>query len=136
MIANIRALLCKWTPWETLVLRELCNALAVEHRQVIEAQLQAINKIQRIVGWREIDFYVMRKGCVRWDGVPMLNDTGEFLFAKANTRVGNIVIESELFCISGHLFSIESDAPVKPHAFRPDAQVKILDVNKRFTRQS
>ncbi|MFM2293729.1 MAG: hypothetical protein RLZZ350_142 [Verrucomicrobiota bacterium] len=132
MIANIRTLFCKWTPWETLVLRELCNPLAAEHRRVIETQLQAINKIQRIVGWTEIDFYVTRKGRVCWDGVPMLNDTSEFLLAKASTRVGNVTIESELTCISGHLFSIESDAPVKPHAFQSDMQVKILTVDKRY----
>src|SRR5689334_6933986 len=99
MFENIRTMFCKWTPWEEHLLRLLTQKLGDKHRQIILSQLEAINKIQRIVGWTEIDFYVMRKGHVSWEGVPMLFDDREFTLARASTFADGGRIQSELFCI-------------------------------------
>ena len=132
MLADFRALFCRWTPWELQVLAGLSSALAAQHRSVLRAQIDAITKVQRIVGWMEIDFYVMRRGRVCWEGIPDFGDQSEFRLARAKTEVDGVTIESELFCVHGHLFSIESDVPVKPHAFRSDARVEVRDVDTRY----
>jgi hypothetical protein len=132
MLADIRALFCRWTPWESQILSRLSDALAAEHRAPLQAQIEAVNKIQRIVGWAEIDLYVMRRGRVCWDNVPSFGDREEFRLAKARTLIDGATVGSELFCVGGHLFSIESDGAVKPFAFRPDANVEIREVDARF----
>src|SRR5881409_2982282 len=90
MLADIRALFCKWTPWESEILAVLSRSLAEQHRAVLQAQIDAVTRIQRIVGWTEIDFYVIRRGRVCWDGVPTFSDPGEFRLAKAKTIVDGV----------------------------------------------
>lgn len=132
MFAGIRAMFCKWTPWESQILGRLAESLVPQHRAVLQAQLDAVTKIQRICGWTQIDFYVMKSGRVCWDGVPSFDDKSEFRLARARTVVDGITVESELHCVGGHLFSVESDAPVKPFAFRPDTKIEIRDICDRY----
>jgi len=132
MFSGIQALFCKWTPWESRLLAGLSQSLAERHRPILQAQLDAITKIQRIVGWTEIDFYVMKRGRVAWDGVPCFDDTSEFRLARARTICDGVTVQSELTCLSGHLFCIESDAPVKHLAFRPDVQLQIYEIDSRY----
>ena len=114
------------------MLSGLSQSLAERHRPILQAQLDAVTKIQRIVGWTEIDFYVMKHGRVCWDGVPCFDDMSEFRLARARTVCDGVTIESELTCIRGYLFCIESDVAVKPIAFRPDVKVQIYEVYSRY----
>jgi hypothetical protein len=133
MIANIKALFCRWTPWESLLLAKLCESMDEPNRAILRAQIDAVTKIQRIVGWSEIDLYVIRKGRVCWDGVPAFEDKRAFLFASVKTTFDSAVIFSRLHCVSGHLFSIESNVPVKPYAFRTDGKVEIQNMHSRYS---
>jgi hypothetical protein len=128
MFEGIRALFCKWTPWEAKLLEALTTTLGEKHKRILLEQLQAVHKVQRILGWSEIDLYA-KNG---WDGVAKFFDDREFTLARASTFVGDKRIQSELFCVSGHLFSIESKAPIKPFAFRQDVRVEVFDVDRRF----
>jgi len=132
MFSNIRVLFCKWTPWESQLLAGLSQSLAERHRPILRAQLAAVTKIQRIVGWTEIDFYVMKQGRVCWDFVPCFEDASEFRLARARTVCAGVTVESELTCLSGHLFCIESDVAVKPIEFRTDVKVQIYEVDSRY----
>lgn len=114
------------------MLSGLSQSLAERHRPVLQAQLDSVTKIQRIVGWREIDLYVMKQGRVCWDDVPCFEDSSEFRLARARTICDGVTIESELTCISGHLFCIESDVAVKPVAFRPDVKIQIYEIDSRY----
>ncbi len=114
------------------MLSGLSQSLAGRHRPILQAQLDAVTKIQRIVGWTEIDFYVMKHGRVCWDGVPCFEDTSEFRLARARTVCDGVIVKSELICINGHLFCIESDVAVKLMAFRPDVKVQIHEVDGRY----
>jgi len=114
------------------MLAELAQALAAPHRPVLQAQLDAVTKIQRIVGWAEIDLYVMQQGRVCWDGVPCFADTGEFRLARARTVGNGISVQSELTCLNGHLFCIESEMAVKHLAFRSDVQIQIYELDRRY----
>ena len=132
MFESIRTMFRKWTPWEERLLGLLTQSLGDKHREAMLSQLKAVNKIQRIVGWTEIDFYVMKRGQVSWEGVPALFDDREFTLARASTFADGGRIQSELVCVGGHLFSIESKAPIKPLAFRQDIRIEVYDVDKRF----
>lgn len=132
MFESIRALTRKWTPWEEGLLSALSEKFGEKPREIFRKQIEAVNKVQRIVGWAEIDLYVMQSGRVCWNDIPMFFDDREFTLARASTFVGDKRIQSELTCIGGHLFSIESDAPIKPLAFRDDIRLEIFDFDRRF----
>ena len=132
MFSGIKSIFCKWTPWESQILGRLVGSLAPQHQVVLQAQLDAVTKIQRICKWVEIDLYVMKRGRVCWDGVPSFDDKNEFRLARAQTVIDGITAESELHCVSGHFFSIETNVPVKPFAFRPELRVEIRDVDSRY----
>ncbi|HEU0011706.1 MAG TPA: hypothetical protein VFT34_17960 [Verrucomicrobiae bacterium] len=132
MFESIRTLFRKWTPWEERLLTALSERLGRKHCDIFRQQIDAVNKVQRIVGWAEIDLYVIRGGRVCWDDVPKWFDDREFTLARASTIVDERRIQSELSCVGGHFFCIESDAPIKPLAFRSDIRLEIFDVDKRF----
>lgn len=114
------------------MLAALIEALGHKHRDILRKQIEAVNKVQRILGWVEIDLYVMRSRRVCWDDVPKFFDDREFTLARASTFVDGKRIRSELSCVGGHFFSIESDAPIKPLAFRRDTRLELFDVDRRF----
>ena len=132
MFESIRTLTRKWTPWEDRLLSALTEKFGHKHLDIFKKQIKAVNKIQRIVGWTEIDLYVMRRSRVCWDEVPKFFDDQEFTLARASTFIGDKRIQSELTCVGGHFFSIESDAPIKSLAFRDDIRLEIFDFDKRF----
>jgi hypothetical protein len=132
MFESIRTLTRKWTPWEERLLAALTEKIGNKHRDIFQKQVESVNKVQRIVGWAEIDLYVMRHGRVCWDAVPKFFDDREFTLARASTFIGVKRIQSELACVGGHFFSIESDAPIKPLAFRDDIRLEIFDFDRRF----
>jgi len=96
-------------------------------------QLAAVNKVQRIVGWREIDLYVMRKGRVDRSGLPALFDDREFVLAKMVTKIGDRRLHTTANCVGGFLFSLESEEEVRSIAFRDDIEVEVLEVDRRFS---
>jgi hypothetical protein len=128
MFERIRASFCKWTPWEERLLASLTERLGHKHREVLRKQLEAVVKIQRILDWSEINLYANNS----WEGVPKFFDDREFSLARASTFVGAKRIQSECFCVKGHFFSIESNAPVKHLAFCHDVRIEVFDVDKRF----
>lgn len=133
MFEGLRTLFCKWTPWEERLLAALSEQLGHKHREILQEQIAAVNRVQRIVSWVEIDLYVIRRGRVCWDDVSKFFDDREFMLARAATFVADKRIHSELSCVAGHLFSIESDAPIKPWAFRSDIRIELYDLDKRFS---
>ena len=132
MFESVRTLFCKWTPWEERLLATLAGQLSHKQRDIFQKQIEAVNRVQRIVGWAEIDLYVMRRGRVCRDGVPSFFDDREFTLARASTFVGEERIQSALSCVGGYFFSIESNAPIKPLAFREDTRLEIYDLDRRF----
>src|SRR6266404_8235739 len=132
MFEGIRVLFCKWTPWEERLLAALVDSIGHKHRDILRQQLKAVNKVQRILGWVEIDLYVKKGGRICRDDIPKFFDDREFTLARASTFVDGKRIQSELFCVSGFFFSIESNARIKPIAFRKDIQLEIYDVDSRF----
>lgn len=74
-----------------------------------DRQVQAINKVQRLPGGVEVDFYRMKRGRPIFDAtLAFPNRTTELVFAKARvdfSPIGSLV--SKLSCVKGFLFCIE-----------------------------
>jgi hypothetical protein len=133
MFESIRTWARKWAPWEERLLAALHEKFGRNHREILQRQIDAVNKIQRIVGWTEIDLYVMRHGRMCWDDIPKFLEDRDFTLARASTFFGEKRIQSDLSCVRRLFFSIESEAPIKALAFREDITIEIVDYEKRFT---
>jgi hypothetical protein len=133
MIASLRTAFRTWTPWEEAVTAAVLTKLNDKSRETLSSQLVAVNKVQRLLGWREIDLYVMKKGKVERRGLPVLFDDREFVLAKVVTKTGERQIHTSLNCVGGHLFSFESDQKVRPIAFCGGLRVEVSDMDRRFT---
>ena len=132
MITALRTAFRTWTPWEEAVTSAVISRLGAKAQQIVHTQLAAVNKVQRIAGWREIDLYVMKKGLVDRSGLPTLFDNREFVLARTATKVGGRRFHTSVKCVGGYLFSLESDEEVRPFAFRHDIEVEVLEIDRRF----
>ena len=132
MITALRTAFCTWTPWEEKITAAVVGRLEQKAREIIKGQLAAVNKVQRIVGWREVDLYVMKKGKVDWSGLPMLCDDREFVLATVSTKAGADRFETKVCCVGGHIFSFESERAVRPFAFRNDVACDVTEFDRRF----
>ncbi len=92
MITSLRMLFTRWTPWEQSIQAAILLASPTPIQKILATQFDSINKIQRIVQWSEIDFYVMHDGEVNWSDIPTFTNKDDFLLAKGgygNTSKGN-----------------------------------------------
>ena len=132
MITALRTAFCTWTPWEEKITAAVIGRLGLKAREIIQEQLAAVNKVQRIVGWREVDLYVTKKGKIDWSGLPLLWDDREFVLATVRTKAGADRFETKVCCVGGHIFSFESDRAVRPFAFRHDSTCEVIEFDRRF----
>jgi hypothetical protein len=132
MITALRTVFRIWTPWEEAVTSAVIERLGAKAQDIVRKQLAAVNKVRRIVGWREIDLYVMKNRRVDRSGLPTLFDDREFVLARVVTKVGDRRVRTTVNCVGGYLFSLESDGEVRPIAFRSDIEVEVLEVDRRF----
>ena len=128
MITALRMLFTRWTPWEQSIQAAILSASPISTQQILAAQFDSINKVQRIVKWSEIDFYVMREGKVNWSDIPTFTNKDDFLLAKTVTETPLKAIHTYVHCTKGHIFSFESDYPIRPFAFA-NFPVRLLELN-------
>ena len=93
-------------------------------------QIAAINRIQRILNWQEIDFYCMRfPRRVVWNPIVLFPNRSEFTLASITYSTGGISLETTLESVSGHIFSLETETALREHSFADDIQIKKLSVS-------
>lgn len=132
MIAALRTAFRTWTPWEEALTSAVLSKLNPKTQCILRTQLAAVNKVQRLLGGREIDLYVKKKGKVDRSSLPKLFDEREFVLAKTVTKVGEERVYTALCCVGGYLFSFESDVDVRRFAFRRDCKIEVLEFDSRF----
>jgi hypothetical protein len=87
---------------------QLDNSIAI----LWDKQVKAINKIQRLPGGIEVDFYRIKSGKPTFsDELVFPNNSEELLIAKIRIHVNNSSAElvASIWCVKGFLFSIEYD---------------------------
>lgn len=132
MLTVLRTAFRTWIPWEETLTKAVLSKLGPKSQSILRAQLAAVNKVQRILGWRGIDLYVMKRGKVDRRGLPVLFDDREFVLAKTVTKVGEKRFETTVSCVGGYQFSFESNTAVRPFAFRHDCEIEVREFDRRF----
>ena len=118
------------TPIEQWLLNAVDTCLEGEHKERFRQQVQQINKVQRLAGWKEIDYYhtsFLRK--VPWDAESLFDNRDEFSLGEFVYLVNGSCITSRVRAINGHLFSIESDTRLDRYAQTDPGQITLVAVN-------
>jgi hypothetical protein len=119
----------RFSPLEERLLREVRGALSPAAQRTLDAQIHAINKVQRAPGWTEIAFYRMRRGKADWSGVPLFPREEELPLAEVRFRAAGRAYRARLTAIRGHIFDFGITPGPRDVAFEPwegDADVRLL----------
>jgi hypothetical protein len=108
----------KFTPLEERVLSRVRSSLSPEAREIFDAQVDAINLVQRQLDWSEILFYRRRKGKIDWSEVSLFGRSDNYRLAKVDFAIGRVHHQATVNCISGHIFSLTFSPAAKPIAFK------------------
>lgn len=103
-------------PFERLILARVGDALPAKLRQPLAEQIQLINKVQRLLDWREVEFYRMHWFRVNWPQSLLFDNREEFILGSGLLSAGALAAAVSVWAVGGHLFAIEADSPLK--AFR------------------
>jgi hypothetical protein len=114
----------KLLPFERTILTSVAEALPGELKKLFGAQLTHINKVQRLLEWKEIEFYCMRWFKVRWPEAVLFQNTGEFVLGSGHISAGSYSAPITVWAVGGHLFSIESQASLR--RFKSEQSVSFL----------
>ncbi len=121
-----------FAPLERRVLDAVAAALDGEARERFEQQVQAVNKVQRLGGAREVNLYRMRGGKPFNDpGIAFADARLEAELARVSLRVPGEERRRTvtLHLVRGFVFSLTFDPPAAPVLDRDDAEV--VDVRLR-----
>jgi hypothetical protein len=118
MFHRLSLLWRRFTPIEESILAEVEHVLPAACREKFVKQRRAINKVQRILDWTEINFYSMRDGTVNWEPSIAFRNRGEVELAEVRFSIGRRDFHSTIWAISGHVFSLVTRPSIKPYAFQ------------------
>jgi hypothetical protein len=102
------------TELEKLILDSVRERLAEPIVTLWDKQIDAINKVQRLPGGVEVDFYRIKNGRPSFDAkLSFQNKTTELLIAKVQIELTNMgKMTAQVWCIKGFLFSIEYEGNI------------------------
>jgi hypothetical protein len=106
--------MAKLLPFENVILSKVGSSLSLEQSAQFAAQVAHINKVQRLLEWNEIEFYCIRWFEVRWPTESLFQNHGEFVLGSGTLRAPGISAPVSVWAVGGHVFSIESEVPLKP----------------------
>ena len=104
----------RFTPLEVRLFAEVRNVLPKDAQPLFDAQVAAINHVQRLPpSWSEIDFYRRPN----WASIPPFPCTDEFRLAEVRFRAGGRPYRAVLSSINGHIFDFAITPGPKAVAF-------------------
>ncbi|MBM0103468.1 hypothetical protein JM946_01880 [Steroidobacter sp. S1-65] len=97
---------------ESRILNCVKDQLGADLTALWRRQVEAINKVQRLPGGAEVNFYRMERGRPTFDeSLAFLNKAEELLIAKvtvsATVKGVAATIKAQVWCVRGFIFSIE-----------------------------
>lgn len=120
----------KLLPFEQAVLGGIGSMLQGSQRDQFADQVSHINKVQRLLDWREIEFYCMHWFKVRWPSAILFQRREEFELGCGLLLAHGSTTHVKVWAVDGHVFSIESESSLKPFrtatdvSFSPAAAVQ------------
>ena len=119
----------EFTLLEQSVLDAVRVRLAAPAAALFQQQVDAVNHIQRILNWEEIDFYVMRfPRRVCWPEAILFPNRSEFQIAKLICVAKGNTFELGVHAVSGHVFSIESTLGLKQYSREQEINVESVEI--------
>lgn len=118
----------KFLHFENVILETVGSSLPSDLRGQFFVQLGLINKVQRSLEWKEIEFYCMRWFKVKWPSTVLFRDKGEFLLGSGTLSTAGIIATVKVWAVGGHVFSIESEVPLRQFKAAKDVSFAISEV--------
>lgn len=109
----------KLSAFETAVLTGVGAGLPVRRRKQFDSQVARINRVQRLLDWHEIEFYCMRWFRIAWPAEVLFDSRDEELLGSGVLRAERMETSIKVWAVGGHVFSIESEAPLRPFQSAP-----------------
>jgi len=105
MLQRLSLLWKRFTPLEEQLFAQIRTVLPHSMQRIFDAQVAAINHVQRLPpAWNEIDYYCRRGGRNYWNTVRTFPCTDEFHLAEVVFHVEGKRYRATLTSIGGHIF--------------------------------
>jgi hypothetical protein len=100
---------------EKMVLNCVRAKLNASEAELWDRQVNAINKVQRLPGGVEVNFYRMKKGRPSFDpDIALPNKSTELLVANVRIELeGQGQLNAKVWCVKGFVFMIEYEGSVR-----------------------
>lgn len=95
-------------PFELKLLEAAATTLSSSDVALFSKQVACINKVQRLLDWKEIEFYRMRWFRARWPEEVLFADKSEIRIATIQCEFGSKKTSVDVWAVGGHIFSLES----------------------------
>jgi hypothetical protein len=94
---------------EIAIFAAVRNKLPANDAQLWDKQLAAVNKVHRSPDGKEVNLYVMRNGKSAFPSELCFARKDEFKIAVVDlaTNTGATTLRGRVWCVNGHVFSIE-----------------------------
>lgn len=113
--------------FEAKLLEATAAALRPSEADLLSKQVACINRVQRILDWKEIEFYCMRWFRAHWPEQVLFSSKEEFRLATICCRFGQKEVNVDVWAVGGHVFSLES--PVGFRGLSILGPLTIINVN-------
>ena len=100
--------------FEVVCLEAIYEAMPKASGELFAAQVRGVNKIQRLLDWKEIEFYSMRWFKVHWPQSALFSNHNEIKLASVHLEAGGADYSITVWAVAGHVFTLESRVPMKP----------------------
>jgi hypothetical protein len=124
--------MAKLLHFERVILDAVSKSLSGGFQSKFLEQVAHINKVQRLLDWNEVEFYCMRWFKVHWPVGVLFQDHHEFQLASGILRSEGVSAAVRVMVVGGHVFSLESDKPMKPFHAMPDVSFVVADSVQPF----
>lgn len=95
-------------PFESHLLTAVADVVPGEWRSLLLQQVSCINHVQRLLDWKEIEFYCKKWFRVRWPEHLLFPEHGEVRLAECDCTFGSKSAHITVWAVNGHVFSLES----------------------------
>lgn len=95
-------------PFERGLLDVAATVLHPSDAALLAKQMVCINRVQRLLDWKEIEFYCMRWFRVQWPENVLFARREEFRLANVLCKFGSKEAVVDVWAVGGHVFSLES----------------------------
>lgn len=115
-------------PFEAGALAALRSRLPAHLGLRFDAQVESINRVQRLLDWKSIEFYRMSWFRVRWPDSLLFDCRSEQCLATLDCTFADQQVQIAVWAVGGHVFSLEAERGLKPMHYMKPFKVLRVDI--------